>query len=112
MIPMKRCIRNHIGERPYICARWKENDCGGSLTVEHPFGRIIQEDWMWIFLCEKHHGLGAYWNKRFFNKELNRFFSYLIATDADFEKYTKQTAYWKQDKKYLTEKYASNSLHN
>lgn len=89
------------------CARYKEG-CEGRLTIEHAFGRTRQERWQCIWLCEKHHGLGEWANKKHFDKEKNKYYAYLQTTDDHLMTY-KTGAQWVQERKYLIEKFGKPS---
>lgn len=97
-IPLK--IRKQLeAEMPTaVCARVSEGGCRGRLTIEHAFGRVQQPRWSLIFLCWRHHlGDGL-------DKEINKYYAYLQATDADLRAY-KAYEQMKQEKLFLIGKY-------
>jgi hypothetical protein len=85
------------------CARYKEG-CEGRLTIEHCFGRMRQERWQCIWLCEKHHGLGEWSNEAHFSKEKNKYYAYLQTTDDHLKTY-KTGEQMIQERRYLLDKY-------
>lgn len=88
------------------CARAHEGGCKGRLTVQHAYGRVIQERWMFIYLCHEHH------QGKLQNKRKDKYLCLLQATDEDFDKYPKSAPQWKQDKKYLQTLYNKQELTN
>ena len=86
------------------CARSFDGTCSGRMTIEHVFGRNCEEVWNCIWLCWYHHlGQGL-------DKEINRHIAYSQASEDDLNKYPKRTMAWKQEKKYLAEKYGRPKL--
>ena len=83
------------------CARLSA-ECHGRLTVEHPFGRVVQERWLFIYLCYHHHlGKG-------YNKEMNQYLAYAQASDGEMKRTFPKTSESHQTKKrWLTEKYGN-----
>ncbi|MDP2654911.1 MAG: hypothetical protein Q8Q08_12895 [Candidatus Omnitrophota bacterium] len=105
MNKMPKALRARLAADPYMrqCAR-DGPDCDGRVTWEHSLyarGRQLQEAFAIVPLCHFHHlGKGL-------NKELNRHLAYQRATDADFDKYPRSSAAWRQEKKYLEGKYGN-----
>ena len=109
-IPLK--LRKEMSEDPYYyrCAR-EDGTCKGRITWEHALlyaNKRVQEKFAIIPICEYHHGLGKYWNKEGFNKEINELIALSRATEEDFNKYPKAKERWKQQLKYLKNKYNKN----
>lgn len=104
MTPMEakqRALANQ--ERPDArCLRIGEGGCSGELQVSHPFGRKVQERWLWIWECREHH-MG-----KLKNEKIGRLHAYQQATDemikATFPKNWQEKL---QDKRWLEEKYKS-----
>jgi len=97
MIAMTPKMRAIVEEEIELadCARIDEGDCKGRLTVQHAYGRTIQERWMFIYICHEHHQ-----GKRQ-NKRRDKYLCLMQATEKDFNKYPKHAPQWRQDKKYL-----------
>lgn len=108
---MKKSQRDRLSQLPRMqkCERWREGECKGSITWEHPFGRLIGgkhvPDAFVIALCEKHAGIGRWWSKQYFNKELNRHLAYQNISMEALGRYKTGEA-MRQEKLYLEEKYA------
>ncbi len=103
MKPMSKSSLDKMLNSPQVCAR--KGDCGGRLTIEHPFARTGALSDHCIWLCEKHHGLGAYWNKRHFDKLLNKHLAYQQISDEELSKLKMSKAYL-QEKEFLQKKFA------
>ena len=70
-------------ERPTaVCARVKEGGCGGRLEVSHPFGRKVQERWMWLWVCTRHH------RGELQNEQVAKMHAYNQASDDDLRSET------------------------
>lgn len=100
---MKRSTINKMLSQPQVCARSSEG-CNGRLTIEHPFGRTGPLADHCIWLCEKHHGLGPYWSKQFFDKLFNKHVAYQRIPDTDIKK-LKMSHTYLQEKRFLERKY-------
>lgn len=100
----KKVLNNFLDNTPKICARYKEGGCSEHLTIEHPWARSGEMSHNLIYLCEKHHGLGAYWDKKHFNKEINKYHAYKNIPDEELSKMKLGNQYL-QEKKYLMNKY-------
>jgi len=100
--PMNKKVLEEVLARPQQCVRRNEPyaRCGGRITIEHTMGRRREEAWNCILLCEKHHGLGQWADKKHFSKEVNRLYAYLQATEEDLIK-AKLNGQLKKEKKYL-----------
>jgi len=107
MTPIPLSIRRELGglDRMKRCARLQENKCEGRLSWEHSMGRKRQEAWNIICLCEKHAGIGRWWSKQYFNKELNRHLAYQNISMEELSRY-KTGKEMIQEKLYLQQKYA------
>lgn len=103
---MNKNVLEEILKRPQQCVRRKEPyaRCGGRITIEHTMGRRRERAWNCILLCEKHHGLGRWADKKHFNKQINLLHAYLQATDEDL-KNSKLDGQLKQEKQFLLLKY-------
>ncbi len=97
-------VLEEVLARPQECARQNEGSCSQKKTIEHVFGRKNEEAWSCIWLCEYHHGVGNYWNKAAFSKEINKFYAYQQITDEELMK-KKFSLSLLQEKRYLTGKY-------
>lgn len=88
-------------ERPDAkCARMGEGGCFGEMQVSHPFGRKIQERWMWIWCCKTHH-MGE-----LKNEQIGRLHAYRQATDDMIKKtFPKNWQEKLHDRKWLENKY-------
>ena len=96
-------------DRMKRCARLQENECEGRLSWEHSMGRKRQEVWNIICLCEKHAGIGRWWSKHYFNKELNRHLAYSNISEEALSRY-KTGETMKQEKLYLQNIYENNPM--
>jgi hypothetical protein len=103
----KKVLNTFLEETPKLCVRRKDGNCSTHLTIEHPFGRSGELSHVLIWLCERHHGLGAYWSKEDFNKEINKYYGYLTVDDKDLAKMKLGNQYL-QEKKYLIGKHGDN----
>lgn len=83
-------------ERPYaVCGRRSEGGCKGRLNVSHPYGRRIQERWLWCWICEEHH------TGKLKNESIGKWIVLNQAKPEDFAKYKKSEAGWVQELRYL-----------
>lgn len=113
MIPPK--VREDILNDPFYKKCCRENeDCKGRITWEHACyygGRKIQEKWAIVGLCEYHHGVGKYDNKRGLDKKYgqwvayNRLFNDEKALEEAKKKYPKAIFHWKSQLLFLNKKY-------
>lgn len=86
-----------------ICARSDEGGCNGRLTVQHPFGRVVQERWMFIYLCYEHH------QGKLQNKRRDEYLAYCQTDDEGIKRtFPKTYAVHLQRKLYLSGLYAKN----
>lgn len=98
MTPEQR--RTADAERPYaICGRRSEGGCKGRLNVSHPYGRRIQERWMWFWCCEEHH------TGKLKNTQKDKWIVLNQAGKWEFDIYPKCTESWKQELSYLNTLY-------
>ena len=103
---MKKSVLNNVLKRKKVCARIKEGDCYGRITIEHVFGRKKENEWNCIFLCERHHSVGEWQNCGLLNKEINRLHAYQQATDDDIKStFPKTYNLYFGDRKWLEKKY-------
>lgn len=87
-------------ERPMArCGRRSEGGCYGRLNVSHPFGRRIQERWMWFWCCETHH------TGSLKNESIGKWIVLNQATEEDLRR-SKIYGMLKQEREYLNKKYA------
>jgi hypothetical protein len=103
---MQKGLRDKVLQRDnYKCVRWKEQTCKGRMdTMEHPFGRKYERFWSTLTMCAYHAGVDEYYNKAGFNKEINKAYAYLNATDEDLREF-KLYPQMKREKQYLLDKY-------
>lgn len=76
----------------FICEYWKDNECRGRVTVDHPLeysGKQIKEPWSEIFVCEYHHSVGKYQDSGGLNKERNQWVALNKATVEQLKEYSK-----------------------
>lgn len=101
MTPMTREQREIADrERPgAVCGRAHEGGCSGRLNVSHPYGRRIQERWMWFWCCERHH------TGDLKNTKKDKYMVLLQGNEEDFSKYPKAAPNWRQDKEYFLRLY-------
>ena len=104
MTPMNKKVLAEVLLRPQICSRINEGMCEGRMSIEHAFGRKYEALWNCIWLCEKHAGIGRWWDKQYFDKELNKHLAYKQSVDADLRRF-KSYEQMKQEKIYLQKKY-------
>lgn len=102
MIAMKQWLREIVEAEidDATCAREDEGGCKGRLTVQHPYGRVIQERWLFLYLCHEHH------QGKLQNLKKDKLLCLRQATPEDFAKYPKSAPQWERDKNYLTKLYA------
>lgn len=82
------------------CIRMNEGGCTGKMDVSHPFGRKVQERWMWIWCCHEHHE-----GKRK-NEEIGRLHCYQQTTEEEIKAtFPKTYQIYLNDKKWLEKKY-------
>lgn len=104
-IPMNKKILKKVLERPQVCAR-RNKDCEGRITIEHVFGRKNERAWNCIFLCERHHSVGAWQNIGLLNKEINRLYAFQQTTEEEIkDTFPKTYQLYLKDKKWLENKY-------
>lgn len=83
-------------ERYKICARVRDGNCGGRITLEHALiyaGRQIDEKWAIVPLCESHHAVGPYQDSGNLDKEKNVWIALNQATEQELLKYSKAINY-------------------
>lgn len=99
---------------PYYkkCAVAFRGGCKGRITIEHAIiyaGRQVNEKWGLVPICAYHHEVDQYQDGGGMNKELNMMVALNRATDEDLDKMAggdkTKSAYYKQQRKYLNEKY-------
>ena len=92
-------------ERPTaVCARRSEGGCSGPINVSHPFGRRIQERWLWCWICKEHH------TGELKSESIGRWIVLNQAGELDFAKYPKAANGadgWRQKKIHLNNFYAN-----
>lgn len=89
-IPLKHRKLIDADPKYRTCARKDEGDCAGRITIEEAClyaGKQIKEMWNYLPLCEKHHGIGAYWNCHGQNKKRHIILALQQATESDRKKY-------------------------
>lgn len=93
------------------CARHKEGNCEGRITIEHVLiygGRQIDDSWTLLPICAFHHAVDQFQDRGDLQKEVHEWIVLCRATDEQIRSISKAVNY-QQKKKYLISKYGNYS---
>lgn len=109
MRPISDRVKEILNAEPDVCARRRDGNCGGRITLEHTLiyaGRQIDEAWAIIKICAYHHAVDEYQDGGDLNKEKNVWIALNRASDTELLNYSKAIDYRKL-KDRLNDKYNS-----